>query len=130
MKRLSILVLAVALTVGCTAITPTIATHPDGSWSFAAGQYALLDRLPGDDQQAETSTVTGFSVRDLSIGVAQRDVLRQPVATEPLYGVGFSREQTVQTATGDAIDSDYASGDAFLDESAEELADGDTTAGD
>jgi len=118
MKRLARLflgLLPVAL-AACTAITPTIATKKDGSWSFSAGQYALLDRLPGDDQQAETSTITGFSARDLSIGVAQRDILRNPVSAEELHGVGFSRRQKVMTGLGDSLDSDYASGDAFVEE--------------
>lgn len=105
-----------ALHCACTAMTPTIESKGNGKWSFSAGQYALLDRLPGDDQQAETSTITGFSARDLSIGVAQRDVLRNPVSTEELYGVGFAREQKVQTGLGDSLDSDYASGSAFVEE--------------
>ena len=98
---------------GCSAIGPTLEQRADGSWKADAGQYALVDRLPGDDQQAETSTMTGLSIRDMSIGVAQRDVLRQPVAETPLYGVGFSRTQDVSTGMGDTIKSDYASGDAF-----------------
>ena len=116
--------LVVLSQIGCSAITPTIAVNADGSWTFSAGQYALVDRLPSDDQQAETSTITGLSARDLSIGVAQRDVLRNPVDTERLYGVGFAREQKVTTGLGDSLDSDYASGAAFV----EEAEDGDTTA--
>lgn len=123
-NRLTALMLGCCL-MACTAITPTITVGAEGDWTFSAGQYALVDRLPGDDQQAETSTITGFSARDLSIGVAQRDVLRNPVSTEELYGVGFAREQKVATGLGDSLDSDYASGAAFVDD-AEQLEDATT----
>lgn len=98
---------------GCSAIAPTYSKAADGAVDVSLGQYAIVDRLPADDQQAETSTVTGLSVRDMSIGVAQRDVLRNPVATSPLYSSGFGRVQDVNTATGDSLSSDYASGAAF-----------------
>jgi len=99
------LVLIVAL-AGCTFSAP--------SWREGELiQAALLDRLPGADQQHETSTVTGFSLRDLTIGMGTRDVTRQPVSNEPLYGAGIRRTQTVRTGLGDELDSDLTSGEAF-----------------
>jgi hypothetical protein len=99
-----VLVFALA---GCTLTAP----------SWRAGEFisvAILDRAPGDDQQHEARTVTGFSLRDLSLGVASSDVTRNPVSdTGELHAAGFRREQQVSTALGDSIDSDLTSGNAF-----------------
>lgn len=101
-----VVVLALIGGAGCTFIATS---NSDGK----SLQMSLLDRLPGSDQQHETSTVTGFSLRDFTLGIGQRDVTRNPVDREPLYGVGLRRTQDVQTGLGDGIESDLTSGDAF-----------------
>ena len=120
MKRI-ILSLALALTLAaCSAIAPTykktVAASGATATTFSAGQYALVDRLPGDDQQHETTAVTGLSARDMSIGVLMRDVTRNPVSEKPLHAAGFRRVESIDTAIGDSIDADITSGEAFLEE--------------